>query len=202
MTRSSSVTNKQLTNTNKQLGEFAESKPAAREFSYFEFLKILHSSDPTDGLQEAIYQNPERAYEVALKLIDQVAAKEPVSDPVALIRWYYQTKPKALLGGAPGTNPRNPDFKREALAVERGDYYEDIWHLCAYLEIDYEPIATTKLYHPETGEQMAGERFLRGHWVKGTLSPQIVAWAYNETCPPEERTLWAPMSPYERDKAY
>jgi len=208
------VTNKQLTNKqinklNKQTVEFAERKRNS-DFSLGEFVKLLDEYDYPAGADleafSAITNNPERAYEIALLRIEQTRAKKPVNRPNGLIKAILWNNPRSLLGGLPGTKPRNPDFiapepERE---LERRDYLDDVWHLCAYLDIDYdEALATSTMENPDNpGKKIPVERVLRKHWAAGTLSPEIVARIYNQVCDPDEKTLWAPMSAYDRNAIY
>jgi hypothetical protein len=162
-----------LKTTNKQTVK-AHSKRQP-SFSFSEFEKILYETvDEADTYDHtAVANDPERAYEIALKRITEEATKRPVNSPSGLIRRIYITNPRSLLGGLPGTKPSNPDFKGEALAdrkpATREQYLETIAYYCENLGIDYETelAASTK----DTELWIA--------FTKGNLSLPLIVQTYN-----------------------
>jgi hypothetical protein len=175
---------------NKKLVEVhSEPLSVVVDFSMAEFQQILDYSTEDSLDHRAVMSDPERAYQIALIRIANTRAKQPVTSPKGLIKRIYETNPKSLLGGLPGTQPRNPDFVAVARRsqplepfTDRRGYLELVTELCADLGVNYEL---------EFGNSVR-DRELRSKHLEGRLNLHAVRDAYNAVREPSDYLETAP----------
>ena len=201
-----------IENSGENDESFAKTKPLSlsqtKDFSFEQFQAIVEKDDPylvenrkTKNKRELTFneaseielakaiisENPYRAYLVAKSVIAEAQEKKEINNPLGLIAWFFANNPRRLLGGLPGSKPRNHDFvtreplKEQLNAVESESgsnarlqikpksYWSVMGELCSELKINYvdEFLGTIR------------ERSLKEKHKEGRLDREAVIAAYD-----------------------